>query len=206
MRLPEPALLVITDRRQARVSLENIARAVFAAGCRWLSLREKDLDATARRGLLERLASEGARWGAIVSVHDDVEAACAVQGTALHLPATASVAAARSRLGPGRLIGRSAHRGDVLSDPGVSGLDYVTLSPVHSTASKPGYGPALGVDGLARAVRGAETPVIALGGIRPGDVRTCLDAGAAGVAAMGEVMRADQPARVVEAFLAGFAG
>jgi thiamine-phosphate pyrophosphorylase len=43
LRLPEPPLLVITDRRQARAPLEDVAAAVFAAGGRWLLLREKDL-------------------------------------------------------------------------------------------------------------------------------------------------------------------
>jgi thiamine-phosphate pyrophosphorylase len=43
MQLPDPSLLVVTDRRQARRPLMKIVAAVLEAGCRWVSLREKDL-------------------------------------------------------------------------------------------------------------------------------------------------------------------
>ncbi len=55
MGIPWPPLLVITDRRQARIPLERLAGSVFAAGCRWLSVREKDLAPQARRDVLLRL-------------------------------------------------------------------------------------------------------------------------------------------------------
>jgi thiamine-phosphate pyrophosphorylase len=43
MQLPDPPLLVVTDRRQAKRSLGEIVEAALAAGCRFVSLREKDL-------------------------------------------------------------------------------------------------------------------------------------------------------------------
>jgi len=198
MTLPSPPLLVITDRRQGKVPLEQIAVAAFTGGCRWLSVREKDLPAAERLELVCRIAALGADYGAVVGVHDDVEAARAIPGTALHLPARAAVVAGA------RLVGRSAHAGDDLGAAATAGLDYVTLSPVFASASKPGYGPALGLGGLAAKVCGAAVPVIALGGIRPGSVRDCLYAGAAGVAVMGEVMRAADPTEVIRALIRKF--
>ncbi len=197
MKLPEPPLLVITDRHQARLPLEEIAEAVFAAGCRWLSVREKDLSRIARLALLERLRVSAAPWGATVGVHGDLQAASALPGVALHLPAGEAAVAARAALGAERLIGRSAHAGDPVAGAEVADLDYVTVSPVFEFASKPGYGPALGLRGLATAVRGALVPVIALGGVGVGNLRACLEAGAAGVAVVGEVMRAADPGGVV---------
>ena len=41
--LPDPPLLLVTDRRQARRPLPEIVAAALDAGCRWISLREKDL-------------------------------------------------------------------------------------------------------------------------------------------------------------------
>ena len=52
MTLPDPPLLVISDRSQARRPLEEVAEAAFGGGCRWFSLREKDLPAAERRALL----------------------------------------------------------------------------------------------------------------------------------------------------------
>ena len=202
--LPSPPLLVITDRHQARRPLDELAEAAFAGGCRWLSVREKDLDPAARLRLLRRLVVIGARAGAVVSVHDDLAGAAAT-GAALHLPAAAEPDRVRASVGPDRLIGRSAHAQDPLAGRAVSGLDYVTLSPVLLSASKPGYGPALGYGGLAEAAAAASVPVIALGGIEtPADARASLGAGAAGVAIMGAVMRAADPQATVSALLSAF--
>ena len=74
-----------------------------------------------------------------------------------------------------------------------AGADYVTLSPIFATASKPGHGPALGPDGLAHVAARLAVPVIALAGVGADNAAACLDAGAAGVAAMGAVMRAADP-------------
>lgn len=201
MRLPVPPLLVISDRRQACRPLEEVAEAIFAGGCRWLSLREKDLPATERRALLSALVGLGRRWGATVTIHEDVGAAVMAGAAGAHLPSGGSPKAARARL-PGGLIGASAHSSEEASALLGSGADYVTLSPVFLTASKPGYGPAIGLDGLARLVARISAPVIALGGINAANAPLCLSAGASGVAVMGEVMRATDPQAVVEAMLA----
>ena len=71
-------------------------------------------------------------------------------------------------------------------------------SPVFLTASKPGYGPALGLDGLARIIAQVPGDIVALGGITPENAAACLAAGARGIAVMGEVMRAADPQATVE--------
>ncbi len=205
MRLPVPPLLVISDRRQARRSLEELAEAIFAGGCRWLSLREKDLPAAERRALLSALVVLGRRWGATVTVHEDVDAAATAGAAGVHLPSAGNLEAARARL-PGGLIGASAHSAAEASALLGSGADYVTISPIFITASKPGYGPAIGLDGLAEIAAQVPGPVIALGGISAANAPLCLSAGASGVAVMGEVMRAANPQGVVEAMLAAISG
>lgn len=200
MRLPVPPLLVISDRRQARRPLEEIAEAAFAGGCRWFSLREKDLPPAERRALLGALMVLGRRNGATVTVHEDIDAAVAAGADGVHLPSGGSPKAARARL-PGALIGASAHSAEEASALLRAGADYVTVSPVFLTESKPGYGPALGLDGLARIVTQASGPVIALGGISAETAPLCLAGGAQGVAVMGEVMRAADPRAAVEAIL-----
>jgi thiamine-phosphate pyrophosphorylase len=147
----------------------------------------------------------GRRWDATVTVHEDIDAAAMAGAGGVHMPSAESPAAARARL-PGGLIGASAHSATEASALLGSGADYVTVSPVFITASKPGYGPAIGLGGLAEIVRQVPGPVIALGGITPANARLCLSAGASGVAAMGEVMRAADPQTVVEAMLAAISG
>ena len=100
---------------------------------------------------------------------------------------------------PRALIGASAHSAAEAAALIAAGADYVTVSPVFLTESKPGYGPAIGLDGLAEAV--AARLGAALAGVTPANAAACLAAGAAGVAVMGEVMRAADPEATVRALV-----
>jgi thiamine-phosphate pyrophosphorylase len=202
MKLPVPPLLVISDRRQARRPLEEVAEAVFAGGCRWFSLREKDLTPEERRVLLGELVPLGRRFGAVVTAHEDIEAVVAIGADGVHVPGGGSPGAVRARL-PGALIGASAHSADEAAALLRAGADYVTVSPVFMTASKPGYGPALGLEALASIAARAPGPVVALGGITPENAAQCVAAGARGVAVMGEIMRSADPRAIVERMLRG---
>jgi thiamine-phosphate pyrophosphorylase len=200
VRLPVPPLLVISDRHQAQRPLEEVAKAVFAGGCRWFSLREKDLPPGERCALLGELVALGRRFGAVVTAHEDIEAVAATGADGVHLPSGGNPATARARL-PGALIGASAHSADEAAALLRAGADYVTLSPVFVTASKPGYGPALGLNGLTHIVSQVPGPVMALGGITPANAALCLSTGVRGVAVMGEVMRSADPGATVESIL-----
>jgi thiamine-phosphate pyrophosphorylase len=162
-------------------------------------LRDKDLEPSERRDLAARLAESARNHGMHLSVSRDV-ALAEEFGASVHLQSAAAVGAARQRLGAGALVGVSAHGLDDVAAAAAAGADYVTLSPIFLTASKPGYGPALGVAAIGLAVN-LGTSVIALGGVTADRVRPCLDAGAAGVAVMGEIMRSDQPGRIVTELL-----
>ena len=120
--------------------------------CRRLPLvqpaREGSAAGRARRDLLAALVRLGRRFGATVMAHEDIETVAATGADGVHLPSGGDPQAARLRL-PGALIGASAHSGREAASLLRAGADYVTVSPVFLTASKPGYGPALGLDGLA---------------------------------------------------------
>ena len=95
---------------------------------------------------------------------------------------------------PAGLVGRSCHDGGEVAAAAAEGAHYATLSPVFASRSKPGYGPPLGLPALAQPFA---IPVYALGGVdTPERAYACVDAGAAGVAVMGAVMR--DPAIVPE--------
>jgi thiamine-phosphate pyrophosphorylase len=201
MNLPDPPLLVISDRSQARRPLVEIAVAAFRGGCRWFSLREKDLPAAERRDLLRALVQLGHPFGATITAHEDIASVVTAGADGVHLPGGGDPAVARRRL-PFGLIGVSAHSPAEAAAQLAAGADYVTLSPIFLSASKPGYGPAAGLDALAEAARLAPGPVIALGGIEADNAAACLAAGARGIAVMGAIMRAADPEETVRHLLA----
>lgn len=177
-------LLVVSDTLAiARPLPEQIALAL-RGGPFALVLRDKHLPWTEREALAAELRPLLAAAGGALLVADPPAPVPAV-----HLSARFPVPAPRPPL-----LGRSVHAGEA---PG-PGLDYCTYSPVWATASKPGYGPATGLNGLAAFCADSPVPVYALGGVTgPARARAAREAGAAGVAVMGAVMTADDPERVI---------
>jgi thiamine-phosphate pyrophosphorylase len=192
--LGAPRVLVLTDRVQLppRRRLVDVVADALEGGADAILLRERDLPACARAELVADVASLCSGAGALLVVAAPAHVGADV-AHGLHLrstdfePATAAV------------VGRSCHGVADLVRAADDELDYVTLSPVSASASKPGYGPALGLPGLqstlltARRVRRSLPRVLALGGIGPHDAGRWVRAGADGVAVMGAVMRSADP-------------
>jgi len=202
MMLPRPRLMLITDRRQARRPLPEVVEAALRGGCRWVSLREKDLSNRDRRALAREIVKLGQAYGATVTLHGDIATVEAARADGVHVGQGTSPGATRHILGRDKLIGASVHSWDEAVQAQADGADYVTVSPIFETASKPGHGPALGLEILGEFCGALEVPVVALGGITPETAADCLRAGAGAVAVMGEVMRADDPESVARAFCA----
>jgi thiamine-phosphate pyrophosphorylase len=193
VRIPHPPLLVITDRRQARAPLDQILGAAFEAGCRWASIREKDLPSGEQVALTRRLLPLARRHGATLTLHGEARIAAEAGADGVHLPAGADAKAARSLMGQGALIGISVHAADEATALSPDIVDYAIAGPAYDTASKPGYGPVLGPAGMRTICRASTPPVLAIGGITAGSAAEMIKAGAAGVAVMGGLMQVDDP-------------
>ncbi len=206
MKLPDPALLLITDRHQARLPLADIVRAALAAGCRWVSVREKDLSDDDQIALALALLPIARRHGARLTLHGDAALAKACGSDGVHLPAGGDPAASRALLGPDKLIGVSLHTVTEAEAIDPSVVDYAVAGPAFETPSKPGYGPEIGHKGLAEIARAAPVPVLAIGGLNATRAAEVLAAGPIGIAVMGSIMRAVDPGQEVKALLAIVAG
>ncbi|WP_104107953.1 thiamine phosphate synthase [Nocardioides sp. 616] len=184
-----PRLVLVTDRSQlppGRDLVGTIAECA-SAGLGAVIVREHDLRPATRRALVAALAE----LAGLVVVSSRL-ADPAAHG--LHLAAHQEPEQLGESAGP---WGRSCHsRSEVVAVRRAGGR-WATLSPFACSASKPGYGPAV----PRTAYRGLPLPVLALGGIGIDNARQALEAGAHGVAVMGEVMRAADPAGVVARLL-----
>jgi thiamine monophosphate synthase len=174
-----PRLLVLSDARSARGPVAHALLAAIDHGARGVVIRDRSLPVAARVELVAAVR----RTGVLTIVAGGA-------GRAAHLARDEPMPSPRPEL-----VGRSCHDASEVSRAVAEGCDYVFVSPVYPTASKPGYGPALGPSGLAALVRPG-LPTYALGGVTPDKVAECLAAGAYGVAVMGPVMR--DPSIVVD--------
>ena len=177
-------LVVLTDRRLAVRPLTEVVRAAVDGGARWVVLRDRDLPYAERRTLADAFRAMLPPGQLIVAGPDPLG------GDVVHL-------GAREPFPRGSLhsvrIGRSCHNAEEVHALSIE--DYVTLSPIFPTATKPGHGPALGPAGAADLH--VKVPWLGLGGVAsPDRVRQCATAGAAGIAVLGAIMRAADPARV----------
>jgi thiamine-phosphate pyrophosphorylase len=191
-RLALPRVVLLTDRRQLPPgrSLRGTVRACAGAGLGAVVVREHDLAPADRRALVADLADLDGLL--VLSSRIDDPAAAGV-----HLAA----AQPRGTVRPGHRFGRSCHDAGEVGAAATEGADWATLSPFAASASKPGHGPP--VPGPEwEAATGAGLPVLALGGVDADNAGRARDAGAHGVAVMGAVMRALDPAAVVRRLLA----
>ncbi|MBI3933610.1 MAG: thiamine phosphate synthase [Acidobacteria bacterium] len=182
-------LYYITDRRQLPAhgstpeqALKEKVRAAFAAGVDYVQVREKDLEAGALAALVEELVSLPEKDDARLLVNDrlDVARTCGADG--LHLPADSlPVAAVRKFVGKDWIVGVACHSVEEVEQVTEAGADYVLVAPVFDTASKPGMTP-MGLTKLAGICRRSSIPVFALGGVSMENARSCIDAGAKGLA------------------------
>ncbi len=197
---PVAPLLVLTDRHQAvRRGVVATVAAALDGGARAVVLREKDLARGPRQELAVALQEVLAPVGGVLLIAGaDLDLARASGASGLHL------AAADAWPGdlPGLIVGRSCHNQTEVQAAAGEGAGYATISPVLTTRSKPGYGPALGMAGLAALAAATDLPLFALGGVGAAAAADCLVAGAAGVAVMGGVMASEDPAASVARLLA----
>ncbi len=182
--------MLLTDRHQLPPgrTLPGTVREAISAGAHAVLIRERDLPLADRLDLAEAVQTAGAQ---AILAWTGAEPA----SFGLHLRSADPAPDIRPAL-----LGRSVHNAAELAAS--QSLDYVTLSPVAATASKPGYGPALGTDGLAQLLRAPHPPVYALGGVTLELIPDLRRAGVHGVAVMGSVMRASHPGSVVAQLVA----
>lgn len=183
-------LYAITDRHQcAPTPLADVVSALLDVGVMAIQLREKDLSGTELLELTRPIAKLCRNYEAKLFVNTSMHIALEVGAAGVHLPENAAaVTEAKAQADNDFYVGCSVHSLDAAQRREAEGADFVTYSPIYSTTSKPGYGPAVGIDGLAKVVANVSLPVFALGGITPDRVRECLAAGAFGVAVMSGVM------------------
>ena len=109
---------------------------------------------------------------------------------------------ARKLLGRDAIVGVSTHNVSqidaVLREP----ISYIAVGPVFGTHTKDTGYHAVGLDLVAAAVRLAGgTPVVAIGGITLENAKSVIDAGAASVAVISDLLITNDPAGRTLAYL-----
>jgi thiamine-phosphate pyrophosphorylase len=193
---PLGRLHLITDTRPGRDAVAVVA-AALAAGVPVVQVRVED-DATDREAyeLAARVKSLCDQHSATCLVNDRLHVALAVGAAGGHVgDDDLPVAAARRVLGPAAVLGATCRDPAGARAAVAAGASYLGVGPAFATATKGGLPAAIGPAGIAAVAAAVpDTPVIAIGGITADRVAAVRDAGAYGVAVIGAVSGAADPA------------
>lgn len=151
------------------------------------------------------VVAEARSADAIVVVNDRADIARLARARGVHVgqedlaPRDVRVVA-----GPDAMVGLSTHTIEQLDAAVLQPVDYVAVGPVFGTVTKAtGYG-AIGL-GLVRAAAanaaGAGKPLVAIGGITLENAPSVIEAGAASVAVIGDLLSTGDPERRVREYL-----
>ena len=167
--------------------MEIIEKAV-KAGCHLIQVRERDLSASDLAAFVSDVIAIARPEGARVLVNDRVDVALATGADGVHLRSTSlrpeTLRSTSPQCQHGQfLIGVSTHSVEEVTRN--QDADFVVLGPVFPTASKLEYGDPLGLEVLKDAASSATIPVLGIGGIDANNFHQVLEAGAAGIAAIG---------------------
>jgi thiamine-phosphate pyrophosphorylase len=145
--------------------------------------------------------------GVPVLVNDRLDVAVASGAAGGHVGADdLPVAAARTVLGSGSILGGTARDAAGVAAALTAGADYVGVGPCFHTASKGGLPAPLGSATIASiALNCPNATIIAIGGVTAARVPELMAAGAHGVAVIGAVWSANDPAGALRGLLAAVA-
>lgn len=203
-------LYLITDRKLAAglglaATIETALQAAAELAPQppiAVQLREKDVDGRAMMHLAAELLQICRRYRVPMLVNGRIDVAIASGADGVHLPADGiSPQDARKLLGPSKLIGVSTHGAAEITRAEALGADFAVFGPVFAPISKGSDAAPSGPEGLASACAVASIPVFALGGITAARTADIADTGAAGIAVIGAIIGAKDPAQSVRDLL-----
>jgi len=183
-------LYVITDEGLAGgLPHSEIARRAVLGGANVIQLRDKSLPSREMVRVGREIREITRSTGAIFIVNDRLDIALACGADGVHLGQDDMGCGTARQLSPtGFIIGVSVGSVDEALAAEQQGADYVAVSPVFSTGSKPDAGPGYGL-ATVRDIRAAVSiPVIAIGGIGSANAADVIGAGADGIAVISAVV------------------
>jgi thiamine-phosphate pyrophosphorylase len=204
--LQVPSLYPILDIDFCRLrGLDPLAsaRACLEGGARLLQVRDKGqaIGSGALLAIVRRMIAAAAGFDAAVIVNDRADIAAIGGAAGVHVgQQDLPVEAVRAIMRRPALVGVSTHTPEQIDEALAGTADYIAVGPIFRTATKEtGYEPR-GLD-LIRYAAGRGKPVVAIGGVTAENGRAVMEAGAASIAVISEVLSAGDPGHRVRELL-----
>jgi thiamine-phosphate pyrophosphorylase len=190
------SLYLVTDQKLClgRELIEVVMEAV-AGGVSIVQIREKDSDTRDFFQLAMAMKKQLEKTNVPLIINDRVDVAIAVDADGVHVGQTdLPCAVAREMIGPEKILGVSINTFEQIDEVHKLNINYLSLSPVFPTPTKPDTTPAFGIEGLKKARQMTSRPLMTIGGINKTNLKDIVDAGMDGVAVVSAICSAPSPA------------
>ncbi len=187
-------LCLVTDRRLAGSRpLTEVVAAAVRGGVTAVQLREKECATREFVELARALKNLLTPLRIPLIINDRVDVALAACADGVHVgQSDMDCRDVRRLLGPSALIGLSIENLEqALAAP--NDADYLGVSPIFSTPTKPDTAPDWGLAGLAALRRASHRQLIAIGGICRETAARVIGSGADGIAVVSAICAAPDP-------------
>lgn len=204
-RLADVTLCVLVDGRADRGAFGRLVEGLLGAGVRMIQVRDKTLTLSQladRAALAVRIARDRRdSVGALVIVNDRPDVAVAAGADGVHVGADdLPVRLARRVVGPGMLVGRTAHALDEAREAVVDGADSLGIGPCFPSSTK-AFDVWAGREFLAGVVGSVALPAFAIGGVTLDRLDALLELGVRRVAVAAAIVGADDPPAMAARFI-----
>lgn len=197
MRAEVLRLYAVTDRAWAAdgEAFFHQIEAAVRGGAAIVQLREKHLEDEAFLAEARRFTALCRRLGAVSIINDRADIALAAGADGVHVGQD-DLAAARARalLGPGKILGVSAHSPEEAVRAQAAGADYLGVGAAFVTGSKPDAKP-ISRETIRAVTAAAGIPAVAIGGVNRENILELKGLGLAGVAVISGVFGQPDPER-----------
>ena len=194
-----PPLYAVADEVTAARSgwsVADLARALLDGGARLVQVRAGPAGSGQLLAWCDEIVAAARPRGAAVIVNDRADIASLAGAAGVHLGQTDLAPAAARRLLPaGAMVGLSTHSRAEVDAAARDALAYVAVGPVYATSTKITGRAPVGLELVRYAARAQPLPVVAIGGITLERAPAVLEAGAAAVAVVSDLLRGGDPAR-----------
>lgn len=187
-------LYFVTDRKITKQPFLKVIKEALKGGVKAIQLREKDLSSKKMYELAKEIRKITEKKNALLIINDRLDIALATDADGVHLGwQSMPVKEARRFLGKKKLIGVSTHslKDALLAQK--NGADFITFGTIYPTASKQGLTDFKGSEAIKEIRKKIKIPLIAIGGIKEGNIKDVILNGADGVAVISAIMASEKP-------------
>ncbi len=195
------AIVDVDVSERAGWAPRDLCRAYLAGGARLIQLRAKSMPSGALLDLASAVSEDVRAAGGTMILNDRADLAVLADASGVHIgQEDVPAETARLLVGLDRIVGLSTHTHDQMRAAMAAPISYVAVGPMFETTTKETGYTAVGLPLLRDAVamtraQSRSVPVVAIGGITLERAPALIDAGAASIAVITDLVTDDPEAR-----------